>query len=224
MELKKGIEKAVEAVVGKLKKLSKPIKDNKEITQVATISANGDAQIGEIIAKAMDRVGKDGVITVEEAKGFETTLEVVEGMNFDRGYLSAYFVTNPETLEAEYEDALVLIYEKKIASMNYVAESIFRWSIPDVINKDAEQILPEELRALIDSPQVEEEVIEKELDCPVGDGQVIPLEVGATRLKDENENFLGYVLLFKDLSEVRTLRKEIARTQRLATVGRLAAG
>lgn len=117
MEIKKGIEKGVGVVVEELKKLSKPIKSNKEIAQVATISANGDTEIGEIIAKAMDRVGKDGTITVEEAKGFETTLDVVEGMNFDRGYLSAYFVTNPETLVAEYDDAFVLIYEKKISSM-----------------------------------------------------------------------------------------------------------
>lgn len=117
MEIKKGIEKGVALVVEELKKFSKPIKSSKEIAQVATISANGDTEIGEIIAKAMDRVGKDGTITVEEAKGFETTLDVVEGMNFDRGYLSAYFVTNPETLEAEYEDAFVLVYEKKIASM-----------------------------------------------------------------------------------------------------------
>ena len=117
MELKKGIEKAVNTVVSQLKSSSKPIKSSKEITQVATISANGDTEIGEIIAKAMERVGKDGTITVEEAKGFETTLDVVEGMNFDRGYLSAYFVTNPETLQAEYDDAVVLIYEKKISGM-----------------------------------------------------------------------------------------------------------
>lgn len=117
MELKKGIEVAVSTVVDELKKLSKPIKDTKEIAQVATISANGDSDIGNIIAKAMERVGKDGTITVEEAKGFETTLDVVEGMNFDRGYTSAYFVTNAETLICEYENALVLIYEKKISSM-----------------------------------------------------------------------------------------------------------
>ncbi len=117
MDLKKGIEKAVIEVVNELGKLSKPIKNTKEITQVATISANGDKEIGEIIAKAMESVGKDGTITVEEAKGFETTLDVVKGMNFDRGYVSAYFVTNPEKLEAELDDAYVLIYEKKISSM-----------------------------------------------------------------------------------------------------------
>lgn len=117
MEVKKGIEIAVTTVVDELKNISKPIKDAKEIAQVATISANGDADIGTIIAKAMERVGKDGTITVEEAKGFETTLDVVEGMNFDRGYVSAYFVTNAETLVAEYENAYVLIYEKKISSM-----------------------------------------------------------------------------------------------------------
>ncbi len=117
MEIKKGIELAVNAVVGELKKISKPIKDSKEVAQVATISANGDSEIGEIIAKAMQRVGKDGTITVEEAKGFETTLDVVEGMNFDRGYTSAYFVTNAETLQAEYENAYILIYEKKISGM-----------------------------------------------------------------------------------------------------------
>ncbi len=117
MDIKRGIEFAVNLVVEELKKLSKPINDSKEIVQVATISANGDTEIGAIIAEAMARVGKDGTITVEEAKGFETVLEVVEGMNFDRGYLSAYFVTNAETLVAEYENALVLIYEKKISSM-----------------------------------------------------------------------------------------------------------
>jgi chaperonin GroEL len=117
MELKKGIDLAVTNVLDELKKLSKPIKDNKEITQVATISANGDTEIGEIIAKAMERVGKDGTITVEEAKGFETTLDVVEGMNFDRGYTSAYFATNAESMICEYENAYVLIYEKKISGM-----------------------------------------------------------------------------------------------------------
>lgn len=117
MEIKRGIEQAVNVVVDELKKFSKPIKDAKEIAQVATISANGDTEIGSIIAKAMDRVGKDGTITVEEAKGFETTLDVVEGMSFDRGYTSAYFATNAETLVCEYENPYVLIYEKKISAM-----------------------------------------------------------------------------------------------------------
>jgi len=117
MDIKRGIEQAVNVVVEELKKLSKPIKDTKEIAQVATISANGDTDIGGIIAKAMEKVGKDGTITVEEGKGFETTLDVVEGMSFDRGYSSAYFVTNAETLTCEYENPLVLIYEKKISSM-----------------------------------------------------------------------------------------------------------
>lgn len=117
MDLKRGIEKAVKTVVEHLKKISKPVSNQKEIAQVATISANNDEEIGNIIAKAMERVGKNGTITVEEAKGFETTLDVVEGMNFDRGYLSAYFMTNPETQEAILEDAYILIYEKKISAM-----------------------------------------------------------------------------------------------------------
>jgi chaperonin GroEL len=117
MEVKRGIEKAVKEITGELKKLSKPIQDRKEIAQVATISANGDTEIGEIIAKAMEKVGKDGTITVEEAKGFETTLDVVEGMNFDRGYVSAYFMTNTESQECILEDVFILLYEKKIASV-----------------------------------------------------------------------------------------------------------
>ena len=117
MEIKRGIDKAVTAVVEELKKLSKPTKDHKEIAQVGIISANGDATIGNIIAEAMEKVGKEGVITVEEAKGLETTLEVVEGMQFDRGYLSPYFVTDPERMEVVLEDPYILIHEKKIASM-----------------------------------------------------------------------------------------------------------
>jgi chaperonin GroEL len=117
MQIKRGIDKAVEAVVAELKKLSKATKDPKEIAQVGTISANGDSTIGEIISKAMDKVGKEGVITVEEAKGLETTLEVVEGMQFDRGYLSPYFVTDPERMEVVLEDPYILIHEKKISSM-----------------------------------------------------------------------------------------------------------
>src|SRR5512147_1145311 len=117
MELKRGIEKAVELVIDELKKLSKPTKDQKEIAQVGTISANNDETIGNIIAEAMGKVGKEGVITVEEAKGLETTLEVVEGMQFDRGYLSPYFITDAERMEATLEDCYVLVHEKKISGM-----------------------------------------------------------------------------------------------------------
>ena len=117
MSLKRGINRAVEAITNELKGLSKPTKDRREIAQVGTISANNDSTIGDIIAEAMEKVGKEGVITVEEAKGLETTLEVVEGMQFDRGYLSPYFVTDPERMESKIDDAYVLIHEKKISSM-----------------------------------------------------------------------------------------------------------
>src|SRR5919198_6550609 len=117
MTLKRGVDKAVEAVVKELKSLSKPTKEQKEIAQVGTISANNDSTIGEIIAEAMSKVGKEGVITVEEAKSLDTQLEVVEGMQFDRGYLSPYFVTDPDRMEAVLEDAYVLIHEKKISIM-----------------------------------------------------------------------------------------------------------
>ena len=117
MAIKRGVDKAVVAVVDELKKLSKPTKDRKEIAQVGTISANNDSTIGNIIAEAMDKVGKEGVITVEEAKGMETTLEVVEGMQFDRGYLSPYFVTDPERMVCVLDNPLILINEKKISSM-----------------------------------------------------------------------------------------------------------
>ena len=117
MDLKRGIEKAVEVVVDELKKLSKPVQDKKEIAQVGTISANNDASIGELIAEAMDKVGKDGVITVEEAKSMATTLDIVEGMQFDRGYISPYFITDPERMVCVLEDTFILINEKKISSM-----------------------------------------------------------------------------------------------------------
>ncbi|NLG63541.1 MAG: chaperonin GroEL, partial [Candidatus Cloacimonetes bacterium] len=117
MAIKRGIDKAVEKVVAELKALSTDTKGKKEIAQVGTISANNDEEIGNLIADAMEKVGKDGVITVEEAKGLETTLETVEGMQFDRGYLSPYFVTDPERMEAVLEDALILIHDKKISAM-----------------------------------------------------------------------------------------------------------
>src|SRR5213594_1770923 len=116
MDLKRGIEKAVERVVEEIKKLSKPV-SGKAIAQVGTISANNDETIGEIIAQAMEKVGKDGVITVEEAKGLETSLEIVEGMQFDRGYLSPYFVTDAERMECVLENPYILIHEKKISNM-----------------------------------------------------------------------------------------------------------
>src|SRR5213082_777695 len=117
MSLKRGIDRAVEGVVEELKKISVPTAGRKEIAQVGAISANNDKEIGNLIAEAMEKVGKDGVITVEEAKGLETTLETVDGMQFDRGYLSPYFITDPEKMEAVLEDAYVLVHEKKIATM-----------------------------------------------------------------------------------------------------------
>jgi len=117
MYVKRGIDKAVETVVNELKKLSKDVKENKEIEQVATISANGDKSIGSIIAECMDKVGKDGTITVEEARSIETTYEIVEGMQFDKGYISPYFVTEKEGMETILEDAYILLYEKKLSNM-----------------------------------------------------------------------------------------------------------
>src|SRR4030088_2058526 len=150
MEIKRGIEKAVITVVDELKKLSKPTKDHKEIAQVGIISANGDTTIGNIIAEAMEKVGKEGVITVEEAKGLETTLDVVEGMQFDRGYLSPYFVTDPERMEVVLENPVILIHEKKISSMKDllpVLEQVARSGKPLVII--AEDVEGEALATLV---------------------------------------------------------------------------
>jgi chaperonin GroEL len=150
MALKRGIERAVEQVVTELKKLSKSTKDKKEIAQVATVAANNDKTIGNLIAEAMEKVGKDGVITVEEAKAMETALEVVEGMQFDRGYLSPYFVTDPERMEAVLEDALILIHEKKISvlkDMLPLLEQVARSGKPLLVI--AEEVEGEALATLV---------------------------------------------------------------------------
>jgi chaperonin GroEL len=148
--LQRGIMQAVEAIVKELKKISKKVSDRKEIAQVATVSANWDTTIGDIIADAMDKVGKDGTITVEEAKGIETTLEVVEGMQFDKGYLSPYFVTNAESMEVALENAYVLIQEKKITSLKDLLpllEKVAKASRPLLII--AEDIAGEALATLV---------------------------------------------------------------------------
>jgi len=150
MELKRGIDKAVEKIIENLKKQSKPIKDQKEIAQVGSISANNDSTIGDIIAEAMDKVGKEGVITVEESKTMDTTLDVVEGMQFDRGYLSPYFVTDPERMEVVMEDCYILIHEKKISNMKDllpILEQVARSGKPFVII--AEDVEGEALATLV---------------------------------------------------------------------------
>jgi chaperonin GroEL len=150
MDLKRGVDKAVESIATELKKMSKPTKDPKEIAQVGTISANNDDTIGNIISEAMLKVGKEGVITVEEAKGMETTLEIVEGMQFDRGYLSPYFVTDPERMEAILEEPYILIHEKKISNMKDLLpllEQIARSGKPLLIV--AEEVEGEALATLV---------------------------------------------------------------------------
>ncbi|HEY6167550.1 MAG TPA: chaperonin GroEL [Verrucomicrobiae bacterium] len=148
--IQRGIQKAVDAAVEQLAKISKKVKDKEEIKQVATVSANWDTQIGEIIADAMDKVGKDGTITVEEAKSIDTTLEVVEGMQFDKGYLSPYFVTNAETMECKLEDAYILNFEKKISSLKDllpVLEKVAKLGKPLLII--AEEVEGEALATLV---------------------------------------------------------------------------
>src|SRR5262245_34788817 len=149
MDLKRGIEKSVAAAIEEIKKLSKPI-SGKAIAQVGTVSANNDETIGNIIAQAMEKVGKDGVITVEEARSMETSLEVVEGMQFDRGYLSPYFVTDPERMEVALENPLILLYEKKISGMKDllpVLEQVAKMGRPFLII--AEEVEGEALATLV---------------------------------------------------------------------------
>jgi len=150
MDLKRGIDKAVESVVAELQKMSKPIKTSGEISQVGTVSANGEKEIGEIIAKAMDKVGKEGVITVEEAKGLETELDIVEGMQFDRGYLSPYFITNADKMTVDLQNAYILIHEKKLSSLQPllpVLEAVVQTTKPLLII--AEDIEGEALATLV---------------------------------------------------------------------------
>src|SRR5580698_4310171 len=150
MDLRRGIDKAVDAVVADLKKRSKKVKDNEEIAQVGTISANGDKEVGKMIAEAMSKVGNEGVITVEEAKGLETELDVVEGMQFDRGYISPYFITNADKMTADLEDAAILIHEKKLTSLQPmlpILEAIVQSGRPLLII--AEEIEGEALATLV---------------------------------------------------------------------------
>ncbi|MCP5057233.1 MAG: chaperonin GroEL [bacterium] len=150
MELKRGIEKAVESIVGELQKLSKPTRDSEEIAQVGTISANSDETIGAMLAEAMQKVGNEGVITVEEAKSMDSVLEVVEGMQFDRGYLSPYFVTDPDRMEAAHDEPMILLHEKKISNMKDllpVLEQVARQGKPLIIV--AEDIDGEALATLV---------------------------------------------------------------------------
>ncbi|MEW6490077.1 MAG: chaperonin GroEL, partial [Thermodesulfobacteriota bacterium] len=211
MDIKRGIEAAVEKCVGKLKDLSKPVKDRKEIAQVGTISANNDPTIGDIIAEAMDKVGKEGVITVEEAKSMETTLEVVEGMQFDRGYISPYFVTNAERMEAELKEAYVLINDGKISSMKSllpILEKIANTGKPFVIiSEDLEgealaTLVVNKLRGTLNCAAVKapgfgdrRKAMLQDIAILTG-GQVISEEVG---LKLENVT-LG------DLGKAKTIR------------------
>jgi len=150
MDIKRGIDKAVDVVVEELKKLSKPCKNKKEISQIGTISANNDSTIGDLIAEAMEKVGKDGVITVEEAKSMTTSLDVVEGMQFDRGYISPYFITDAERMEASLEDVFILIHEKKVSSMKDllpILEQVAKMGRPLVIV--AEDVEGEALATLV---------------------------------------------------------------------------
>src|SRR5205814_2808435 len=150
MDLKRGVMKAVEAVVADLKKRSKKVKSNEEIGQVGTISANGDTEVGQMIAKAMAKVGNEGVITVEEANSLETELEVVEGMQFDRGYISPYFITNADKMRVEMDDAYILIYEKKLSGLQELLpllEAVVQTSKPLVVI--AEDVEGEALATLV---------------------------------------------------------------------------
>ncbi|WP_456434407.1 chaperonin GroEL [Thermosulfuriphilus sp.] len=219
MELKRGIDKGVAAVVEELKKLSKPCKDRKEIAQVGTISANNDPTIGNIIADAMDKVGKEGVITVEESKSLETYLEVVEGMQFDRGYISPYFVTDPEKMEAVLEDAYILIHDKKISSMRDllpILEQIAKMGKPlliiaeDVEGEALATLVVNKIRGVLQCCAVKAPGFGERRKAMLQDiailtgGQVISEEVGL-KLENATINDLGQarrVILDKDTTTI----------------------
>jgi chaperonin GroEL len=189
MTLKRGVDKAVLVIVEELKKLSKSTKDPKEIAQVGTISANNDPTIGDIIAEAMQKVGKEGVITVEEAKSLDTQLEIVEGMQFDRGYLSPYFVTDPDRMEAVLENPLILIHEKKISSMKDllpVLETVAKSGKPIVII--AEEVEGEALATLVGFGDRRKAMLE-DIAILTG-GRVIAEELGL-KLENVTLNDLG---------------------------------
>src|SRR5438876_404317 len=193
MGIKRGIDKAVRAVVEHLKTLSKSVKDPKEIMQVASISANGDQEIGKIIADAMDKVGKDGTITVEEAKSMETTLDLVEGMQFDKGYISPYFVTDKETMECVLEDAYILIYEKKLSNMKDLLpllEKVAQKGKPFlVIAEDVEDALHATRAA------VEEGIV------PGGGVALIRSIPAVDKLKLEGDELIGANIVKRELEE-----------------------
>src|SRR5512134_2925124 len=211
MELKRGIEKAVAAVVEELGKMSKPTRDSEEIAQVGTISANSDETIGKILAEAMEKVGKEGVITVEEAKSMDTVLEVVEGMQFDRGYLSPYFVTDPERMEAVLEEPLILLNEKKISSMKDLLpllEQVARQGKPllivaeDIEGEALATLVVNKLRGTLNAAAVKapgfgdrRKAMMQDIAILTG-GQVISEEVG---LKLENATL-------NDLGKAKTIR------------------
>ncbi len=211
MDIKRGIDAAVETCVAELHKMSKEVKDKKEIAQVGTISANNDKTIGDIISDAMDKVGKEGVITVEEAKGMETTLDVVEGMQFDRGYISPYFVTNPEKMVAEIKDAYVLIHDGKISSMKTllpVLEKIANTGKPflivaeDVEGEALATLVVNKLRGILNGAAVKapgfgdrRKAMLQDIAILTG-GQVISEELG---LKLENATL-------KDMGQAKTVR------------------
>src|SRR5256886_828202 len=202
MSIKRGIDKAVEKVVDELKSMSNPTRDREEIAQVGTISANNDKTIGDILAEAMDKVGKEGVITVEEAKGLETTLDFVEGMRFDRGYLSPYFVTDPERMECVYEDVYILIHEKKISSMKDllpVLENVAKTSKTLLII--AEEVEMKEKKARVEDALHATRAAVEEGIVPGGGVALIRASAGLGNLRVSEDEKVGVRIVQKALEE-----------------------